>query len=459
MEIYFERLKQEREQEDLLEIKERRVYVNKNCVLKISGNIISKANRSKKDETSPNVLFRQFIEETCGNNGCEEEKQRMEDFMVEFLEDCKQKMIYRAYKDVDDLIAQTLESKLVFLNIKSHHFDPKKQKEDNIVQEQEEVKIITEPEAKNRTRRLSQSQKLKIRKQKIVQQILYKTDFFLRFQDGFLPQNDYHDSEGDIRFLEEFLSNNSPPLPENESFSLDYFDDPSLPRPPPEPPDVKISLNFEPDAPVVNIFDELNEDECFNLGGGEINVSQNVEEDDSFTFVIRTFLPFLTYPEDSPLLLSTGSEDTIFEPGISTFYSLKPVTYENPMVIFPFFCFCPKDKGIRGEYKGLKQSKNGNFRVTFDRPVLRLSRFNTKSVNIHRSPIGKSMEIASLYGTTVPVHVKYQWHGEPSERDMGHSSPVCLVRGKAYVSTRSKCMGSRANHLAYNESGCGNGKT
>ncbi|GKB88816.1 hypothetical protein Tco_0961088, partial [Tanacetum coccineum] len=52
--------------------------------------------------------------------------------------------------------------------------------------------------------------------------------------------------------------------------------------------------------------------------GGEIDVSQNVEDDDSFTFVIRTFLPYLIYPVDSPLLLSTGSEDTIFDPGIST---------------------------------------------------------------------------------------------------------------------------------------------
>ncbi|GJX35296.1 hypothetical protein Tco_0246853 [Tanacetum coccineum] len=56
----------------------------------------------------------------------------------------------------------------------------------------------------------------------------------------------------------------------------------------------------------------------FDLGGGEIDFFQNVEDDDSFTFVIRTFLPFLTYPVDSPLLLSTGSEDTIFDPGISS---------------------------------------------------------------------------------------------------------------------------------------------
>ncbi|GJT84679.1 hypothetical protein Tco_1066396, partial [Tanacetum coccineum] len=53
-------------------------------------------------------------------------------------------------------------------------------------------------------------------------------------------------------------------------------------------------------------------------GGGEIDVFQNVKNDDSFTFVIRTFLPFLTYPVDSPLLLSTGSEDTILDSDIFT---------------------------------------------------------------------------------------------------------------------------------------------
>ncbi|GKB71154.1 hypothetical protein Tco_0932566 [Tanacetum coccineum] len=103
-------------------------------------------------------------------------------------------------------------------------------------------------------------------------------------------------------------------LPEFESFHFDLYNDPSFPCPPPEPPDVEISLIIETDAPVINNVDELNEDECFDPGGGEINV----EVDDSFTFVIRTFLPFLTYPEVSPLLFSTRSEDTIFDPGIST---------------------------------------------------------------------------------------------------------------------------------------------
>ncbi|GJU09911.1 hypothetical protein Tco_1132307 [Tanacetum coccineum] len=102
-------------------------------------------------------------------------------------------------------------------------------------------------------------------------------------------------------------------LLEFESFHFD----PSSPRPPSEPPDVEICLNYEPDAPVINNFDELNKDECFDPRGGEINVFQDVKDDDSFTFVIRTFLPYRTYPVDSPLLLSTGSEDTIFDPGIS----------------------------------------------------------------------------------------------------------------------------------------------
>ncbi|GJU27388.1 hypothetical protein Tco_1166009 [Tanacetum coccineum] len=88
--------------------------------------------------------------------------------------------------------------------------------------------------------------------------------------------------------------------------------------PDPIPEYERFTFNIEPDAPVINNFDELNEDECFDPEGGEIVVSQNIEDDNSFAFVIRTFLPYLTYPVDSPLLLSTRSEDIIFDPEIST---------------------------------------------------------------------------------------------------------------------------------------------
>ncbi|GKC98082.1 hypothetical protein Tco_1168357, partial [Tanacetum coccineum] len=117
------------------------------------------------------------------------------------------------------------------------------------------------------------------------------------------------------------FSDNS--LPEFETFS-DHTEetrsgnDPSFPRPPPEPPDIEISLIIETNAPVINNFDELNEDEYFNPGGGKINFSQNVKVDNFFTFVARTFLSFLTYREVSPLHSSTENEDTIFDPGIFT---------------------------------------------------------------------------------------------------------------------------------------------
>ncbi|GKC56507.1 hypothetical protein Tco_1084105, partial [Tanacetum coccineum] len=108
--------------------------------------------------------------------------------------------------------------------------------------------------------------------------LVEEVDTFLVLEDSIPPgiESDL-DSEGDIVFLDNLL--NEDPIPEYERFTFE----------------------IEPDAPVINNFDELNEDECFDPGGGEINV----EDDDSFTFVIQTFLPFLTYPMDSPLLLST----------------------------------------------------------------------------------------------------------------------------------------------------------
>ncbi|GJU00600.1 hypothetical protein Tco_1110938 [Tanacetum coccineum] len=125
--------------------------------------------------------------------------------------------------------------------------------------------------------------------------LIEEVDTFIVLEDSIPPgiESDL-DSEGDIVFLDNLL--NEDPIPEYECFTFD----------------------IDPDAPMINNFDELNEDECFDPGGGEIDVSQNVEDDDSFTFVIRTFLPYLTYHVDSPLIPSTGREDTIFDPCIST---------------------------------------------------------------------------------------------------------------------------------------------
>nr|GEV34816.1 hypothetical protein [Tanacetum cinerariifolium] len=60
-------------------------------------------------------------------------------------------------------------------------------------------------------------------------------------------ENDDYDSEGDIIFLEELLSNDSLSLLKNESF---HFDIPSSPRPPAKPPD---DDEIEPDTGVLTI--------------------------------------------------------------------------------------------------------------------------------------------------------------------------------------------------------------
>ncbi|GKF89298.1 hypothetical protein Tco_0263261, partial [Tanacetum coccineum] len=114
-------------------------------------------------------------------------------------------------------------------------------------------------------------------------------DIFSEPDDSIPPgiESDF-DSEEDI--IDNLLNND--PIPEYERLTFDMV----------------------LDVPVINNVDKLNEDECFDPRGGEIKV----EVDDSFTFVTRTFLLYLTYPEVSPLLSSTKNEDTIFDPGIST---------------------------------------------------------------------------------------------------------------------------------------------
>nr|GEW03598.1 hypothetical protein [Tanacetum cinerariifolium] len=155
--------------------------------------------------------------------------------------------------------------------------------------------------------------------------LLEEVDLFFALDNSITPgiENIDYDSEGDIHFLEELLVDDSIPFPKNESSDFDHLDDPSFPRPPPELPDVEFLFDLEPNSEevisaVMNNIDELNEDGCFDPVG-EIDVFENVEDDNyfPFIFVIRIFIPYLIFPEVFPLLLSGGSEDTIFDLGIS----------------------------------------------------------------------------------------------------------------------------------------------
>nr|GEX60892.1 hypothetical protein [Tanacetum cinerariifolium] len=113
-----------------------------------------------------------------------------------------------------------------------------------------------------------------------------KVDLFL-FENSIPPgiENIADDPEGDIRFLEELLIDDS--ILSHESSDSNFEDNPSIPRRPPEPPDV------ETDA------------------GEEIPVMMN-DKDEDVDYSYSMFIIF----DKMFSLLSAESEVTIFDPGI-----------------------------------------------------------------------------------------------------------------------------------------------
>ncbi|GKC65377.1 hypothetical protein Tco_1097975 [Tanacetum coccineum] len=126
-------------------------------------------------------------------------------------------------------------------------------------------------------------------------------------------ENGCHDSDGDIIYLESLLIDDTiPNLPPKVFLDHD-------PR----------SLKDEPDnddlKSMVKVFDL----EIWENFFSPTYVRLPFEDRHylSLIYVIRIFLPYLTYYMDSSLPLDSESEDTIFDPGISAFHfsSLEPV--------------------------------------------------------------------------------------------------------------------------------------
>nr|GEY73754.1 hypothetical protein [Tanacetum cinerariifolium] len=116
--------------------------------------------------------------------------------------------------------------------------------------------------------------------------LLEEADLFLAFDNSIPPgiKNVADDSEGDIRFLEELLIDDS--ILSHESSDSNFEDNPSIPRPPPEPPDAETDAGEE--IPVV-----MNNKDKFDEG--------------YYFFMFDKVFSFLF----------AESEDTIFDPGIS----------------------------------------------------------------------------------------------------------------------------------------------
>ncbi|GJT97159.1 hypothetical protein Tco_1092677 [Tanacetum coccineum] len=125
------------------------------------------------------------------------------------------------------------------------------------------------------------------------------------------------DSEGDVPPFEEPLDDVLFPLPEVDILPIEV-----------EPVEVMFNDSHtygenisQVEREFLSMVDELlnlsNDDETFDPGGGENDVLlNNGENNDLNVFTLRTFLPFVTYPEVLPASYSTGSEDKVFKPGI-----------------------------------------------------------------------------------------------------------------------------------------------
>ncbi|GKC37331.1 hypothetical protein Tco_1049715, partial [Tanacetum coccineum] len=151
-------------------------------------------------------------------------------------------------------------------------------------------------------------------------------DTFLNVDISTDIKDDFYDTKGDVLYLESLISDDTTPNPPPEVF-LDR--DPRSLR---DINDLKI---------MVKVFNPRIHETIFSL----TYVSLLFEDRHylTFTYVIRIFLPYFTYPVNSSLPLSSGSEDIIFDPGIFVFHfsSLKPVAYEFTMEVCSSTCFVP----------------------------------------------------------------------------------------------------------------------
>ncbi|GJS72895.1 hypothetical protein Tco_0705736 [Tanacetum coccineum] len=180
--------------------------------------------------------------------------------------------------------------------------------------------------------------------------LIEEINLFLTSDDSMPPgiENDDYDSEGDILFLEELLSNDSPSLPENESF---HFDVPSSPRPPAKPPDD--GIYFEPDTGVfTKVVDDISDNSTRELIVHVPNVLPNLP---TLSPMFDTLLPFSSKNDDKVFnhgILASNEEKSphlLSHRGFKAFQDIFDFS-ESPMMIYgedipildvPFLHFYP----------------------------------------------------------------------------------------------------------------------
>nr|GFA22224.1 hypothetical protein [Tanacetum cinerariifolium] len=95
-------------------------FVQNKEYLENSSNEIAASNSNQEKEKPPQDSdIRQLIREECCIEVCEEQRQNMENTILELVEICRQKELYCMHDNVDDLIESALNSKLLSINLNS----------------------------------------------------------------------------------------------------------------------------------------------------------------------------------------------------------------------------------------------------------------------------------------------------------------------------------------------------
>nr|GEY79615.1 hypothetical protein [Tanacetum cinerariifolium] len=137
------------------------------------------------------------------------------------------------------------------------------------------------------------------------------------------------DPEEEIHLIEKLLYDNSSPRPpkefisENSDAIIESFSPSPIPVEDSNPFMEEINLFLASDGSIPSGVDsEYSDSEVDNLFLERLLHDDPIPLPDTLDFsnVVRVFLPFFTYPVTSLILLSSGSEDTIFDSGISNYH-------------------------------------------------------------------------------------------------------------------------------------------
>nr|GEV24074.1 reverse transcriptase domain-containing protein [Tanacetum cinerariifolium] len=101
-----------------------------------SSKEIASSNSNQEKEGPPQDFdIHQLIREECCIEVCEEQRQNMENTILELVKICRQKELYCMHDNIDDLIESAINSKLLLINLNSQRLNKEKQEVKNVVEQ------------------------------------------------------------------------------------------------------------------------------------------------------------------------------------------------------------------------------------------------------------------------------------------------------------------------------------